>query len=366
PEQAGLQAIGPRSLLPLIFRRREPFLVRLPCATISLTSRVVLSFLFSAGLVAADAVGYFDDISICPDSKGLSKCYDKVETSWSSCVNKNCAEGGADCYNSCNGDKTCMESQCPNLGIDCMSACSCVQAVDQIDCIAEYQQTIEDVLNLCVKPDMDQLPFWPPPDDAASGCSCNIAKVDKKELLIAAQMTTCTNNETNLDQMSSVDAITDYGQACLCCAESAIVSTIWDTCPNTKPALLDVDGWNNTLLEPNGWASCGEYLDAYDCAGDLGFGAEDAGGTTTFYKPGGLLKNGTGTLYNTGSLTTPVSGATFTWTFGTILHAVTAVSTDHVVATATATDSQGQTATSTQNGATSTDTGMANAQKTPI
>jgi hypothetical protein len=72
---------------------------------------------------------------------------------------------------------------------------------------------------------MDQLPFWPPPDDTASGCSCNIAKVDKKELLIAAQMTTCTNNETNLDQMSSVDAITDYGQACLCCAESAIVST---------------------------------------------------------------------------------------------------------------------------------------------
>lgn len=49
--------------------------------------------------------------------------------------------------------------------------------------------------------------------------------MDKKELLIADQITTCTNNVTNLDQLSSVDAINDYGQACICCAESAILST---------------------------------------------------------------------------------------------------------------------------------------------
>ncbi|KAJ5889616.1 hypothetical protein N7504_010426 [Penicillium tannophilum] len=346
----------------------------------SLTSKLVLSLLISAGLVAADSVGYFDDTSICADSKGLAKCYERADTSLSSCINNNCAGGGTECYNYCNGDTTCMQSQCPNLGTDCMNACSCVQAVNQIDCIAsscwnqvyscEYQRTIEDVLNLCALPKMDQFPFWPPPDDAASGCSCNIGKMDKKELLIVDQMTTCTNNMTNLDQMSSNDAISDYGQACICCAESAILSTIWDTCPNTKPSLLDVDGWFNGFITQDDWDKCGDYLDAYDCAGDLGFSAEDAGGTTTFYKKGGLPKNGTGTLYNTGSLTTPVSGATFTWTFGTNPHVVTVVSADHVVAAATATGtstgSQGQTSTSTQTGAASTHTGMATARAVPM
>lgn len=102
----------------------------------SLTSKLVLSLLVSAGSLAADSVGYFDDTSICADSKGLSKCYDKADTSLSSCINNNCAGGGADCYKSCNGVTTCMQSQCPNLGTDCMNACSCVQAVNQIDCIA--------------------------------------------------------------------------------------------------------------------------------------------------------------------------------------------------------------------------------------
>lgn len=145
-------------------------------------------------------------------------------------------------------------------------------------------------------------------------------------------------------------------------------NSIWDTCPNTKPSLLDVDGWYDAFIGRNGWDNCGDYLDAYDCAGDLGFGAKDAGETTTFYKPGGLPKNGTGTLYNTGSLTTPVSGATFTWTFGTVQHVVTAVSTDNVVTTATATasDAQGQTSASTQTGAASTHTGMAIARDVPL
>lgn len=163
----------------------------------------------------------------------------------------------------------------------------------------------------------------------------------------------------------------------VCCVRFRLITitiltssnSIWDTCPNTKPSLLDVDGWFNGFITQDDWDKCGDYLDAYDCAGDLGFSAEEAGGTTTFYKKGGLPKNGTGTLYNTGSLTTPVSGATFTWTFGTNPHVVTVVSADHVVAAATATGTstgtQGQTSTSTQTGAASTHTGMATARAVP-
>lgn len=72
---------------------------------------------------------------------------------------------------------------------------------------------------------MDHLLFWPPPDDAASGCFYNIAKVDKKEQLIADQMTKRTVKMTSLNQMFSVDVINESGQACLCCAKSAIFST---------------------------------------------------------------------------------------------------------------------------------------------
>lgn len=50
--------------------------------------------------------------------------------------------------------------------------------------------------------------------------------------------------------------------------------------------------------------------------------------------------NETETLYNTGSLSSPICGATFTWTFGTDLHIVTVSSIDRVAATAT--DIQGQ------------------------
>ncbi|KAJ5661083.1 uncharacterized protein N7484_000455 [Penicillium longicatenatum] len=339
----------------------------------SLTSRLLLSFLISSGLIAAESVGYFDDTSICADASGLSKCYEKADASWSSCINNNCAGGSDECYNSCNGNASCMKTQCPSLGMDCINACGCVNALNQVDCIAsscwnqvyscEYQSTVEDIINLCAITDLDEIPFWPPPDDAVSGCSCNIGKVYKKEILIGDQISTCANNMTNLNQMSDNDAISEYADACICCAESAILSTIWDTCPNTKPSLLAADTWYSSMGD---FETCGDYLDAYDCAGALGFGAEDAGETTTYYKLGGFPKNGTETLYNTGSLTAPVSGATFTWTFRSNLHVVTAVSTDHVVAAATATDGQSQTGSATQTAASSTHTGTGTARDIPM
>lgn len=220
---------------------------------------------------------------------------------------------------------------------------------------------------------MDQIPFWPPPDNAKAGCSCNMGKMDKKQQLISAQLTPCTNNMTNLNQLSDVDDINAYGQACICCAESAIVTSfvflphtfkltlltwrhsIYGTCPNTKPGDLGFDSWYDVFLEPNDWDTCGEYLEAYDCAGALGYGAESAGDTHTFYEPNNIPKNGTQTLYNTGALTTPLSGATFSWTFGKVVHTVTAMSTDNVV-TATATGDSTATGTQTKSGASSTTT----------
>ncbi|KAJ6092409.1 hypothetical protein N7467_004378 [Penicillium canescens] len=164
---------------------------------------------------------------------------------------------------------------------------------------------------------------------------------------------------TNLDQITDTDAIVDYGRACICYGISAFVSAIYDTCPNTKPFLLGVDGWNEAVFAPNDWEECGPYPESYDCAGDLGYSRTDTGAISKFYQPGSMPSNGTETLSNKdGVVSTPVSGDTFTWTFGqsmiAVLHTVTVTSADAVV-TGKATGG-GSSATST---ATATATGAA-------
>ncbi|KAJ5191258.1 uncharacterized protein N7498_010243 [Penicillium cinerascens] len=203
----------------------------------------------------------------------------------------------------------------------------------------EYQQTVEDFIALYQKEHLDDIPFWPPPDNAPGGCSCNIGRACKKEILIYDQLTACYNNVTNLERIGyDMDDSISNVEACNCCAESAIRSTIYDTCPNTKPSVMDADWWFNRILEENKWTMCRLYLDDYDCAGDLGYGAENAGGTQKFYNPGEFLKNGTETLYNTnGVVSTPVDGASFTWTYISDVHTVTVRSTDLAV-TATITE----------------------------
>ncbi|KAE8336573.1 hypothetical protein BDV24DRAFT_155077 [Aspergillus arachidicola] len=111
---------------------------------------------------------------------------------------------------------------------------------------------------------------------------------------------------------------------------------IWDTCPKTKPFLITADYWSKYLLGPLDWDACAPYLQQYDCAGTLGFGAAAAGGTRNFYEPGNTPKNGTGILTNTGGvISTPVSGSSFTWTLGSTTHPVTAAASSTATPSAT-------------------------------
>ncbi|OJK03270.1 hypothetical protein ASPACDRAFT_40593 [Aspergillus aculeatus ATCC 16872] len=302
-------------------------------------------------VVVSKQAGYFDS-SDCVAPSALESCYDDASEYYAQCITNNCAGGSDECYKACGGDAACMQSQCPDLGIDCINVCGCVKTSREIDCAAsacwnqvyscEYQKTIEDLIDLCPSVNITQLPFWPPPDDAPAGCSCNIGKVDQRELLIADHMTTCANNMTNLDQLTSAESIADYARACTCCGKSAIISTIWGVCPNTQPALLGADTWYNAVIAHD-WDICGSYLENYDCAGALGYGASSAGNTTQFYKPGDLPANGTETLSNTGGvISTPISGSTFTWTLGTVPHPITAMA-----ATATVTADSGKSSSTT-------------------
>ncbi|KAI2787254.1 hypothetical protein POX_f07617 [Penicillium oxalicum] len=190
---------------------------------------------------------------------------------------------------------------------------------------------------------MPSLPFWPTPSDAPGGCSCNLGNVTRQETLISSHLAECRKNQTNLDQFHSQEELANYDRACVCCAESAILSTIWNTCPNTIPSEIGADYWYDSFLKPNHWDECASYLETHDCAHELGYSAESAGGTNTFYKPGKLPQNGTQSLFNTGqTLSTPASGASFTWTDGSLIHAITAASFRESVP-ATTTGLEGQT-----------------------
>ncbi|CAG8301557.1 unnamed protein product [Penicillium salamii] len=359
--------------------------------------------------VSCEKVGYFESTS-CADPKGLASCYKLVDERYSTCINENCGGGGEACSKSCGGSVSCMNAECPGLGIDCMNACAAEQSALQIDCAGahcwnqvyscEYQNTVLDFISVSSNPNRDGLPYWPVPDDAPGSCSCNIGKIDFKQSSILDQMTECTNNMTNIEKLTEVDDMNDYGKACLCCAYSSIISSyashylltpylvfvlffpfifwhmltrlisIWDTCPDTKPSLLSADEWFNSVLIPGDWDKCGPYLEAFDCAGDLGYGRADAEANIKFWSPTSMPTNGTKTASNiAGSISSPVSGNTFTWTFGRttnalgqttspVLHTVTVSSVKAVVtdSKAQATSDSGSTATGTAASATASET----------
>ncbi|KAF7528310.1 hypothetical protein PCG10_000916 [Penicillium crustosum] len=213
-----------------------------------------------------------------------------------------------------------------------------------------------DFLGVCLNPNRDGLPYWPTPNDAPDSCSCNLGKIEKTEYLITEHMTTCSDNSTNIAGMTDTDAMIEYGQACLCCGYSAIISAIWDTCPDIKPSLLGADEWFAGALIPGHWEECGPYLEKYNCAGDLGYARADAGGNTKFYHPSSMPSNGTKTMSNVGGVvSTPVSGDTFTWTFGsTLQHTVTVSSVDATVTGTKTTGGSGGSDVTTTSSATGT------------
>ena len=92
-------------------------------------------------------------------------------------------------------------------------------------------------------------------------------------------------------------------------------NSIYAICPNTDPNLIGLSSVNlleTTLDTP--FSTCGSYLTQFPCDSDLGFPSV-AGGI--FYGPDNLPASGNQTLSNlAGTVTSPASGAVFTYTNG--------------------------------------------------
>lgn len=91
--------------------------------------------------------------------------------------------------------------------------------------------------------------------------------------------------------------------------------SIYGICSTTDPTLIGLSSVNQleTALD-SPFDTCNSYLSEFPCESKLGF-PPVAGGT--FYGPDNLPRSGTATLSNLGgSVTSPASGAVFTYTNG--------------------------------------------------
>ncbi|RYP88464.1 hypothetical protein DL770_004628 [Monosporascus sp. CRB-9-2] len=277
-----------------------------------LASLVLAASLAASPVAWAAKVGYFESKD-CVDRSGMEQCYEEADEAWTDCINENCKDQNIDCHN----------------------VCSCIQTMDMIDCAGrhcwnqvyscEYQLTAGDIGTFCLNPKFDAIPFYPPPDNAPGSCSCNMGKI-------------ITSLYRSLDELDTCGA---HGEE--------IVGQFWEVCPNTDPSLLGADEiYQSLVVQDENWPQCAEYMEAFPCGSTLGFtppGGDDSG---PFYEPGNFPPNGTATTSNiAGSITSPVSGAKYTWTYNSIPRTVTVVSADSMP-TATgeaggdAADSEGQ------------------------
>ncbi|KAI4730480.1 hypothetical protein E4T49_01760 [Aureobasidium sp. EXF-10728] len=214
-----------------------------------------------------------------------------------------------------------------------------------------------------------ELPFYPPPAGAAGECSCNLSTVDDsiqngafENYLACETKVRKENGETDDDSDYSEAPVPD----CACCLYGSVAAALWDTCPSQDPAYIalatikqiyidsDRNGNNNSL------AHCASRLASgnFSCV-DYGFSTY--GKNASEYAKPTPLHSATGTWSDVnGILTSPVSGAIYTWTAWNTTFTNTAVSVE-AVATRTADASQQITGsvTGTAIGGSSTSTGGA-------
>jgi hypothetical protein len=87
---------------------------------------------------------------------------------------------------------------------------------------------------------------------------------------------------------------------------------MYDICPNTNPKLIGLNAIIKAVANTEPWSSCGPSLQQFDCVNDLRFAAPLS--TGSIYNPTDLPASGTQTLSNiAGEVTSPASGAVFTY-----------------------------------------------------
>ncbi|KAI5240569.1 hypothetical protein E4T43_06035 [Aureobasidium subglaciale] len=212
------------------------------------------------------------------------------------------------------------------------------------------------------------LPFYPPPANAAGECSCNI-----NTLVTSLEKSGTDGYIQCMEKVQKERGETDDEEEqptpdCDCCFYGIAAATTYDTCPDADPGPIVLNVLQQQYIDStrrgnnNSLSQCASRLENFNCA-DYGF-TEYANNASDYARPT-PLHSATGTFSDVnGILTSPVSGATYTWTAWNMTYTITAASVEAVAtrtasATEKASGSVTGSVTGTAIGAPSTSTGAA-------
>ncbi|KAK0391550.1 hypothetical protein NLU13_1050 [Sarocladium strictum] len=258
---------------------------------------MILSFL-ALSLAVQGQAGTTLSSKGCADPSGLEKCQASANDQTSSCIAQ------------ANKDNSQRE----------LLACTCVDYVSNYNCFAshcwnrvwecEYQDYMVGYFQNCLTA-KTPVPYFPAPDNVPDACSCNLGRVYAALHDAIQESTTCSNNANSGDAGSDLQRM----EGCNCCAVGGSIAALVGICPDTDPTLIGLNGVSQ--FEKNvdvDYQNCGTYLQEFNCANDLGFQLD---GVTTYIGPNDPIQTGTDTLSNGGgTVTSPASGAVFTYTNG--------------------------------------------------
>lgn len=182
------------------------------------------------------------------------------------------------------------------------------------------------------------LPFYPPPAEAAGQCACNLGNYLDAIRNVGFGALTCAN-ETNAN---ASQAASDCG----CCFYGATFAAMDDICPDTNPQLLglgDVDAiyiQGGDEADDNG-DNIGLCVSRIGSSGNFScanHGWDTYGTNASDYAKPTPVHSATGALTDLpGAITSPVSGATYTWTAFNGTYTITAASVEAVATRSVAT-----------------------------
>ncbi|KAJ4310527.1 hypothetical protein N0V84_010928 [Fusarium piperis] len=209
----------------------------------------------------------------------------------------------------------------------------------------EYQETVQEVVKTCDEVPDEGFPFYPAPVDAPNACSCNKAKIVETVGQVLEEMNYCKGGTS--DEWESLPD-----------DEFKAVVPYWNICPEMDPNYLGADEFLNALMggASQKWPQC--KFDNSTCHTRYNYTLPGTSKEAKFYEPGEFPKNGTKTIMTNmaGTITSPISGATFTWTMNSIAHTITAAGVQTTATSVNKTPTSGS-LQATNTGAQATNTG---------
>ncbi|KAJ5175790.1 uncharacterized protein N7482_001667 [Penicillium canariense] len=271
------------------------------------STRPSLLFCTAVGLLLAPALAANATAmssSGCVDPSGFASCLESATMQAATCI----AEAGGNDYLviGCGWEQDvnnllCYMSGCWNKVYSC-----------------EYQYLASSYL---IARGKETIPFYPAPQDAPGGCSCNMGNVlQNATASIELIQSKCSSYEfSSTTSLAEFSLANKYSHKRRC--------SFYGICPTTEPSQLGLDKLASEVKAYTSFTGSCSNLDATTCLGGFNIGSADNG---TYVNPASLPAGGTELLSTTTGvgypLTSPPGGWTMTVTLLSDAHTVTAAS----------------------------------------